>query len=62
MCLFAETSEPTSDDSESSGEPPPLPEKQAYADYTNTVGDDSPIIPQRMITKTGQKNKVNIEK
>lgn len=52
-----ETSEPTSDDSESSGEPPPLPEKQAYADYTNTVGDDSPIIPQRMITKTGQKNK-----
>eukprot|EP00106_Octopus_bimaculoides_P019984 XP_014787426.1 PREDICTED: dedicator of cytokinesis protein 1-like isoform X1 [Octopus bimaculoides] len=52
-----ETPESTSDDSDFYGEPPPLPEKLTFADYTNTMGEDSQIVSHRLITTVGPKNK-----
>ncbi|XP_050389742.1 dedicator of cytokinesis protein 1 [Patella vulgata] len=49
----------TSDTSDafSSDEPPPLPEKSAYADYTNTVDVDPQTLPRRPSATPSIKNK-----
>lgn len=53
---FSDASEPDSTDEQ----PPPIPEKQAYADYSNMNPSDPPPVPRRTSTVSTHRQKVGI--